>query len=181
MKALSDFIAIILFFATYKITNNIVTATIVAVVAGIVQAAYTYYTTKNLNRCNGLGLVIIVVFGGLTIWLNDRTFIMLKTTLLPWTMAATMLVMQLLGKNGLRLLLSKELDLPDAVWHKLSYAWIIFFFLLGALNLAIAYPFTAEREATWINFKFYGYTPIILLFSIAQGVYLYRHLPKETS
>lgn len=179
MKAISDFIAIILFFATYKITDNIITATIVAVVAGIVQAAYTYFTAKKLEPIQWFSLLTVVVMGGLTIWLNNRTFIMLKTTLLPWTMAGAMLVMQAMGKNGLRLLL-KELTLPDAVWHKLAYAWIIFFLALGALNLVIAYPFTLEREAIWMNFKLWGYTPIIFLFSVAQGIYLYRHLPKET-
>lgn len=181
MKALSDFIAIILFFATYMLTKNMVTATIVAVVIGIIQAAYLYWQYKKLEPMQWMSVVLIVLFGGLTIMLNDRTFIMLKTTILPWLMAAIMLVSQLMGKNGLRLLLGKELTLPEKVWNNLGYAWIIFFFLLGLLNLAIAYPFTAEREPIWMNFKMYGYLPIVLIFSLAQGVYLMRHLPKENS
>lgn len=181
MKALSDFIAIILFFATYTLTKNMVTATIVAVAAGIIQAAYMLMKYKKMEPMQWVSLVLIVVFGGLTIFLKDRTFIMLKTTILPWMMAAVMLVSQWMGKNGLRLLLQKELTLPEKVWNKLGYAWIIFFFLLGLLNLAIAYPFTAEREPVWMNFKFYGYMPIIVVFSLAQGVYLMRHLPKESS
>ncbi|XXQ68864.1 septation protein A [Neisseriaceae bacterium B1] len=181
MKALSDLIAIILFFATYTLTKNMVTATIVAVVVGIIQAAYMLFKYKKMEPMQWLSLVLIVVFGGLTIFLKDRTFIMLKTTILPWLMAAVMLVSQLMGKNGLRLLLSKEIPLPEHVWNKLGYAWIIFFFLLGLLNLFIAYPFTAEREQVWMNFKMYGYLPIVLIFSLAQGVYLMRHLPKENS
>lgn len=181
MKALSDFIAIILFFATYVMTKNMVTATIVAVVIGIIQAAYLFWKYKKLEPMQWMSVVLIVVFGGLTIILKDRTFFMLKTSILSWLMAAVMLVSQLMGKNGLRLLLSKELSLPENVWNKLGYAWIIFFFLLGLLNLIIAYPFTAEREAIWVSFKVYGYLPLVLIFSLAQGVYIMRHLPKENT
>lgn len=179
MKILSDFIAIILFFATYNITKNMVTATIVAVVVGLLQAAYIFYKHKKLEPMQWVSLLLIVVFGGLTIWLHDRTFIMLKPTILSWMMASVMLVAQLMGKNGLRLVLKNEIVLPENIWTRLSYAWIVFFFLLGLLNLAIAYPFTLEREAIWINFKFYGYLPITIAFVMAQALYLMRYLPKE--
>ena len=83
MKALSDFIAIILFFATYTATKNIILATAVAVVTGVAQAAYTYWKHRKLEPTQWLSFILVVVFGGLTIALNDRTFIMLKTTILP--------------------------------------------------------------------------------------------------
>ena len=163
MKALSDFIAIILFFATYSITKNMVTATAVAVVIGIIQAAYTFWKEKKLEPMQWLSLILIVVFGGLTIVLQDRTFIMLKTTILTWLQAV----------------MKREIALPQNVWNKLGYAWIIFFFCLGLLNLAIAYPFDQASEAVWVKFKVWGYMPIILIFMLAQGAYMMRHLPKE--
>lgn len=180
MKAFSDFIAIILFFSTYHFTKNMIAATSVAIVVGVLQAVYTYWRHKELEPMQWISLVLIVAFGGLTIVFKDRTFIMLKTTILPWLIAVIMGVSQWRGKNGLRMLMGKELTLPENVWNKLGYAWIIFFFLLGLLNLAIAYPFTAERESVWINFKMWGYLPIIVLFSLAQGVYLVKHLQKES-
>lgn len=179
MRILFDFIAIILFFATYMLTKNMVWATLVAVVAGIFQAAFTYWKFKKLEPMQWVSLILIVVFGGLTIVLKDRTFFMLKTTLLTWLMAIVMLVAQLRGKNGLRVVLSKEVQLPDDVWHKLSYAWIVFFVGLGLLNLIIAYPFDEASEAFWVQFKLWGYLPLTIIFSIAQAVYMMRHLPKE--
>lgn len=179
MKTFSDFLAIILFFAIYKITNNIILATAVAIIVGIFQAALLYLKYKKLEPMQWLSLGLIVVFGGLTIALNDRTFIMLKTTILPWFIALAMLVAELLGKNGLKMLLSKEIELPEKVWQKLALSWMIFFFCLGLLNLFVAYPFTLEREAIWVNFKLYAYLPLIFIFSIAQGIYLMRHLPKD--
>lgn len=179
MKALSDFIAIILFFATYAFTKDIVTATAVAVVIGIAQAGYTFYAYRKLQAMQWISLILIVVFGGATILLKDRTFFMLKTTVLTWLAAVVMLGSQLAGKNGLKLLLGNELKLPETVWNKLCYAWIVFFAILGLINLVVAYPFSAEREALWVDFKLYGYIPLTVVFSIAQGFYLYRHLPKE--
>lgn len=179
MKAFSDFIAVILFFGTYAVTKDIITATIVAVVIGVIQAAFTLFKYKKMEPMQWVSLILIVVFGGLTIFLKDRTFMMLKSTILPWLIAAVMLCAQLMGKNGLRLMLGKEIQLPEKVWNQVGYAWVIFFFLLGALNLFVAYPFTAEREAVWVNFKLV-YLVLTFAFAIAQGMYIFKHLPKET-
>ena len=94
MKILSDFIAVILFFVAYQITGNMITATTVAVVTGVIQAVYTFAVHKKLAPTQWLSLILVVVFGGLTIWLNDRSFIMLKKTILPWTMASAIGVAQ---------------------------------------------------------------------------------------
>lgn len=179
MKAASDFLAIILFFATYLATKNMVWATAVAVVIGVLQAAFLYWKNRRLETMQWVSLVLIVGFGGATIVFRDGAFFMLKTTVLFWLMALVMLATQLMGRNGLKLLLAKELQLPEAVWNRLGYAWIVFFVLMGALNLYIAYPFTPDREEVWVNFKFYAYIPLMLVFSLAQGVYIYRYLKEE--
>lgn len=181
MKALSDFLAIILFFVIYKISNNIILATAIAVAIAVIQAAFTYVKYKKLEPMQWVSFALIVVFGGLTIALNDRTFIMLKTTILSWFIAFALLIGQIMGKNILKMLIGKEIKLPENVWQKLSLAWIGFFLVLGLLNLFIAYPFTAEREAVWVNFKVYAYIPLTIAFSIAQGVYIMRYLPKENT
>ena len=67
MKILSDFIAVILFFVAYQITGNMITATTVAVVTGVIQAVYTFAVHKKLAPTQWLSLILVVVFGGLTI------------------------------------------------------------------------------------------------------------------
>lgn len=181
MKALSDFLAIILFFATYSVTKNMVLATAVAVAIGILQAAYTWFKFKKLSEMQWVSLIVVVVFGGATIWLKDAIYIMLKTTVICWITALVILVTHLMGKNGLKLLLGQEFTLPENVWRNLTYAWIAFFFAMGLVNLAIAYPFTPEREAFWVQYKMYGYLPLTLIFSVAQGIYIVKNLPKETT
>ena len=119
----------------------------------------------------------MVVFGGLTIWLDNPVYVMLKTTVVCWLTALAVGVGQMMGKNGVKLLMGNELKLPENVWTKLSYAWMIFFILMGLINLAIAYPFTAEQVDVWAKYKMYGYIPLSLIFSIGQAFYIARFLP----
>ena len=180
MKALSDFLAIILFFVIYTTTHNIIWATMGATVVGIFQAAYTWIKFKKLSFFQWVSLIIVVVFGGLTIWLDNPVYVMLKTTVVCWLTALAVGVGQMMGKNGVKLLMGNELKLPENVWTKLSYAWMIFFILMGLINLAIAYPFTAEQVDVWAKYKMYGYIPLSLIFSIGQAFYIARFLPKPT-
>lgn len=179
MKALSDFLAIILFFVTYSVTKNMILATTVAVIIGVIQAAYAWFKFKKLSPMQWVSLIVVVVFGGATILLKDSIYIMLKTTVICWITSLVILVMHLMGKNSVALLLQDGVKLPEKVYLNLTYAWIGFFFVMGMVNLAIAYPFTPEREAFWVNYKMYGYLPLTLVFSIAQAVYIIKYLPNE--
>ena len=115
--------------------------------------------------------------GGLTIWLQNATFIKWKPTLLYWTMGGAFLLAPLLfGKNLLKLLLGEQLQLPADVWQRLNAAWVAFFALMGALNLWVAYNFS---ENAWVNFKLFGGIGLMLVFTVAQGLYLARYLPDE--
>jgi len=124
-----------------------------------------------------VSLVLVVVLGGLTIWFHSETFIKWKPTLLYWVMAGAFALGPLLfGKNLLRLLLGAQLQLPDPVWRRLNWAWVAFFAVMGSLNLWVAYTFSTN---IWVNFKLFGSVGLMLLFTLAQGLYLSRHLPDE--
>lgn len=177
MKVLSDLLAVILFFLTYTITKNMITATAVAVVFGILQAGFTYLKYKKLDTMQWVGLILIVVFGGATILLHDDRFIMWKPTVLFWIGALVLLISHLSGKNGLKATMGKELELPEHVWSKLTYAWIAFMIFLGIANWFV---FTHFKEQ-WVNYKMFGSTGFLFVFFIAQFSYLSRYLPKKDS
>jgi len=82
----------------------------------------------------------------------------------------------LTGKNLLKVLLGEQLQLPAKVWHRLNFAWIAFFALMGILNLWVAFNFSTD---TWVNFKLFGGIGLMLLFTLAQGFYISRHLPDD--
>ena len=176
MKALFELLVVILFFITYVFTKNIVLATAVALVAGVIQAAFIWIKYKKLQTMQWVSLLLIVIFGGATIVFNDAHFIMWKPSILFWLLAAALLASQLLGKNALQATMGKEITLPDAVWRKLTFAWVLFLAMMGVLNLWVAYRFT---EAQWVNYKLFGSTGLLIAFVLVQTAYLSRFIPKE--
>ena len=117
------------------------------------------------------------VLGGLTVWFHNETFIKWKPTVLYWVMGCALWLSQAVWrKNLLQLLLGEQLQLPPAVWRTLNLTWIAFFTVLGLLNLYVAYSYST---ATWVNFKVFGTTGLMLLFTLVQGLYLSRHMKPE--
>ena len=109
---------------------------------------------------------------------QSETFIKWKPSALYWAMGLALWLAPLLsGKNLLKVLLGEQLQLPPKVWHRLNFAWIAFFGLMGVLNLWVAYSFSTD---TWVNFKLFGGIGLMLLFTLAQGLVLARYLEEPT-
>lgn len=178
MKILSDLLAVILFFITYTLTKNIIWATAVALAAGVVQAVFTYIKNKKLETMQWVSLILIVVLGGATILLKDQRFIMWKPTALFWFGALALAAGQIMGKNSLKSLMGQELELPDLVWRKLTFAWIGYLLFMGIANIIVFKNFT---EAQWVSYKLFGSTALMIVFVIGQGLYLSRYLPRENN
>lgn len=174
-KLLFDLFPVILFFVAFKLAD-IYVATAVAIAASIGQIGWLMLKKKTIESMQWLSLAIIVVFGGLTLLLQDEAFIKWKPTILYWSFAAGLLVASLLGKNPMRQLMGGQLQLPDQVWKTLNRLWLGFFLVMGAVNLKVAYAFSTE---TWVNFKLFGTTGLTLLFIIGQGFYLSKHIQED--
>jgi intracellular septation protein len=121
-------------------------------------------------------LAIIAVFGGATLLLQDETFIKWKPTVLYWLFGVVLAGAALAGRNLIRLMLSKQMQLPDPVWSRLNLSWIGFFVFMGALNLYVAYNFSTDN---WVNFKLFGGMGLMLLFVLAQAVVLSRFVDEK--
>lgn len=207
MKLLLDFLPILLFFVAFKLADAnketaaalasthlgfmvsggvvgpaeapVLLATVVVVVATLAQVGILAALGRRIDMMLWVSLTLVVVMGGLTIWLHSETFIKWKPTLLYWVMGSAFALAPLLaGRNLLRMLLGEQLQLPDPVWKRLNLAWVAFFTFMGGLNLWVAYTFATD---TWVNFKLFGGIGLMLLFTIAQGFYLSRHLPDEAA
>jgi intracellular septation protein len=121
-----------------------------------------------------VSLVIITVFGGATIYFHNETFIKWKPTVLYWAFAAILLASQaIFGKNLIRLMMEKQLSLPDGVWQKVNFSWAAFFLLMGIVNVYVAYSFST---AAWVNFKLFGFTGMMIVFVVAQSLLLSKHV-----
>lgn len=152
-------------------------ATVVVIVATLAQVAWLLVRGKKIDTMLWVSLALVVVMGGATIYFHDENFIKWKPTLLYWAMGGALAVGQLMGRNFIRSLMghsmaksgSQEASVPDAVWHRLAWAWATFFLFMGALNLYVAMNFATE---TWVNFKLFGSLGFTIGFAILSTMLL---------
>ncbi len=183
MKILFDLFPVILFFIAFKIpddpTEGVMLATGVAIIASIVQVAISRLHSGRYEKMHLITLGLMLLLGGATLAFQDERFIKWKPTAVNWLFAMAFLGSQFIGeKNIIRRMLEGNIDLPAMAWTRLNLAWAGFFVFAGCANLYVAFHF---ETATWVNFKLFGMTGLTLLFMLAQGIYLMRHvqLPIE--
>ena len=177
MQLLVDFFPLLLFFAAY-LWQGIFFATAVAIVASVAQIAWIHWKHGRAGVTHWLSLVIIVVFGGATLLLQDKTFIMWKPTVLYGLFAAILAVGKIGFRRDLLAVLMKGVALPAAVWTRLTWSWVTFFVFMGVANWYVAFHYTEE---TWVLYKVWGGIGLFLVFALVQGLWLSRHLSEETA
>ena len=176
MKFLFEFFPLLLFFAAYKIWD-IYVATGVAMAATVAQISWLLMKRRPVPPVMWTTLVLIVVFGGATILLQDKRFIMWKPTVLYWLFALVLAGSQaLFGKSLIKSLMGSQLDLPDGVWRTMSWNWSLFFLAMGFANLYVMYQFSEE---TWATFKVFGATGLTLVFMLAQLPWLAKYVQEK--
>ncbi len=176
MKFLFDFLPILLFFAAFKL-YDIYVATAVAMATTVLQVAWQWLQHRKVEPMPLVTLVLIVVLGGATLILQDETFIKWKPTAVNWLFGAVFLGSRFIGKKTIvEYLLGANLALPKPVWFRLNASWVIFFIVIGIVNLYIAFNFDTE---TWVNFKLFGMMGLTLLFVVGQAFYLAHHLKTD--
>lgn len=194
MKLFFDFLPIVLFFIAYKFgggiyqwdgqeydIKGIYVATAVMIVASILQVTITWLLTRKVEKSHLITLVLVLVLGGATLWLQNPNFIKWKPTAVNWLFALGFLGAQLFtNKTLLERMMAEHIQLPDVIWFRLNIAWILFFIISGLANLYVAFNF---EEATWVNFKLFGLLGMTIVFIIGQSIYLSKYIeepPKET-
>jgi len=184
MKTLLDFIPILLFFAAYKLhawfgvgkDEAIYFATPVLMGATVVQMSIIYWMDRKLTALQKITLGMILVFGGITLALHDKRFIMWKPTVLYAGMSIALAVAIWGMKNNfLKSMLGSQLELPDAVWHRLNVAWVIYTAFMAISNGYVALYYS---EDAWANFKLWGYV-FPFAFLVGQGLYIAPHLKSD--
>ena len=175
MKILIDFLPILLFFGAYKF-YDIYVATAVLMLATLAQTGLMYAMDRKVTTMQKGTLTLILVFGSLTLWLQDERFIKWKPTVLYFAIAlALTLAVWVFKKSFLKLMLGSQIELPDRVWMRLNVAWIVYCVLMAVVNAYVAAYFSTEA---WVNFKLWGYV-FPLAFLVGQGFYIAPHLKAD--
>jgi len=175
MQILADYFPLILFFLAFK-WQGIMVATAVAIVASIGQIAWFKWKGK-VSAVHWLSLAIIVIFGGATLILQDEVFIKWKPTVLYGAFCAILAVGKLAFGRDLLGYVLKDLTLPPAVWSRVTWSWAAFFAAMAVLNWYVAFHYPTD---TWVNFKVWGGIGLFLLFALAQGLLLARHMTEPS-
>jgi intracellular septation protein len=183
MKFLYDLLPLLVFFAAFKL-YDIYVATAVAIVASFAQVGWFWLRHRRFETIHLVTLGVIVVFGGLTLFLRDDTFIKWKPTLVYWILAGLVLGSQFAKRTVIERMLGEQIALPQPVWRRLNLSWGFFFGVLGALNLYVAFYFAtdlddARRQEIWVQFKVFGLLGLTLLFTFAQVFFMARHIQQK--
>jgi intracellular septation protein len=208
MKFLFDFFPILLFFGVFKLAEiykesafvivstymggliaggtvkpdqaPIMLATVVAIIATTMQILYVKMRGRKVDGMLWVSFLIITIFGGLTIYFHNEVFIKWKPTIIYWVFAVAMLVAQFgFKKNLMRQAMEAQIKLPEDVWAKIGLAWMIFFAVLGVVNLLAAFVVFKDNTSAWVSFKAFGITGIMFAFIIAQTLYLSKYIEEE--
>lgn len=180
-KFLCDYLPLIVFFIFYKFSNNsnpLIDATIYMVATTIVTLIISYFLTGEIPKVALFSGIILTIFGGLTILLQDEIFIKIKPTIINLIFAAILFYGYFFKKPFLSTILGDQIKMSAHAWLVLSLRWGIFFIGLAILNEIIWRCFSTDF---WVQFKVFGMTPISLIFTISQIPFMVREMKKFNS
>lgn len=140
-------------------------ATAAFMVAIAVSLGISWAVTRSLPRMAVVTGVVVAIFGGLTLWLQDETFIKMKPTIVNGSFALVLGIGLLQGRSYLKYLMGAALPLTDQGWMIFTKRWVGFFVFLAVLNEVV---WRTQSTETWVAFKTFGNLPLTLGFMIAQ-------------
>ena len=191
MLRLIELLPLLAFFVTYFYLNGhavslgdfhyqfdgIYSATAVLMVATTLQVVATWGIKRELEK-RSLGLLaVVLVCGAATLVFHNSMFIKWKPTLFNWAFGLILLGSHLFGKQNLvERLTQEQFHLPGQVTNRLLWTWTAYFFLVGALNLVVAYHFPEE---TWVKYKVWSFIPFTLSMSIITALMVAPHIKMD--
>lgn len=176
MKFLFEFFPILLFFLAYK-WGDIYIATIVAMVASLIQVIWSRYKHGFFETVPLITLGTITLLGGATLLFKNELFIKWKPTVVYWVLALVFLFSQFFTqKSMMQRIGEKSIPLSKKVWGKLNLSWVVFFGLMGIVNLYVAYNFDTD---SWVKFKLFGTLGLTVVFILLQSVYMITQKQSE--
>jgi intracellular septation protein len=172
LKTLLELAPLLVFFTVNMLTKNIILGTGVFVVATLIALIASRVLFGKIPLMPLVSGALVLVFGGLTVWMEDALFIKLKPTIVNLMFASILFGGLFYGKSLLRYVLGEVFKLTDEGWRILTFRWAVFFVVLAVINEIVWRNFS---ESFWIGFKFMGIMPITAVFGLAQLGLLKRH------
>lgn len=157
---------------------GILTATAAFMLATVMALAVHYMLVRKLPIMPLVSAIVVLIFGGLTLALQDDHFIKLKPTIVNCLFGSVLLGGLAFGRPLLNVILDSVISLTDTGWRKLTLRWGVFFFVLAGLNEIVWRNWSTD---VWVNFKVFGIMPLTLAFALAQTPLIMRYAAPEGS
>lgn len=170
-KLLLDMGPLFLFFAAFQYAG-IFAATGIFMAAAVLSVAVGWHLEKKLSPIPLITAILVLIAGGLTLYLRNDVFIKMKPTVLYVIFGATLLGGLRFNRLFIKYVFAEAFDLTDQGWRGLTWRWGSFFLILAALNEAV---WRNTSTATWVTFKVWGIVSLIFLFALAQTPFLLKH------
>lgn len=171
LKLALDLGPLLVFFAANAVFG-IYTATAVFMVAMLFVIAAGIAIERKVSPIPLVTGAVVLVFGGLTLWLSNDIFIKIKPTILYAMFASVLLGGLVYDRLFIKLLLGQTLQLSEVAWRKLTWRWALFFLALAMLN---EFVWRNVSTDTWVAFKVWAVFPLTLVFAMAQTPFIARH------
>ncbi len=151
-------------------------ATAVFIAAILISLAVSYGLTRRLPLMPFVTAIVVVIFGGLTLWLQNETFIKLKPTIIYLLFGAVLLGGLAFGESFLGYVFDAVFKLDEEGWRRLTIRWGLFFLPLAVLNEVVWRSFSTD---VWVSFKVFGFLPLTFVFALLQMPLINRHSLAE--
>ena len=165
--------------AVFFIANNwhgIMVGTAAFMIATAISVLLSIRLERRLPLMPILSCGFVLIFGGLTLTLNDELFIKIKPTVVNMLFASFLLVGLAAGRGVLKVMMGSILSLTDEGWRRLSWRWAWFFVFLAGLNEVVWRNFSTDD---WVSFKVFGIMPLTLVFALLQMPLINRYLVTD--
>ena len=178
IKVIADFGPLLLFFIIYfKNDNDLKLAIPPFIVATLISLVVIYFLEKRIPLVPLTGGILITLFGGLTLYFDNKIFFYMKPTIINILFAGILFFGKFFTKKSLlKIFFQTSMKLEDEGWKKLNSRWIVFFIFIAILNEIV---WRTQSEAFWVNFKVWGLIPISFLFAASQISLINKYKIKQ--
>ena len=178
IKFIADFGPLLIFFTIYFNNDNDLKLAIPPfIIATLIALVIVYFLEKRIPIVPLTSGILITLFGGLTLYFNNKVFFYMKPTIINLLFAGVLFFGKYITKKPLlKIFFQNAFNLKDEGWKKLNYRWILFFIFIAILNEIV---WRTQSEAFWVNFKVWGLLPITFLFAASQFPLINKYKLKQ--